>query len=84
MQRRDTDKLLDALRDGRWHKAEDLQRVVGLDARKTKLILAFMNEFKLTETDQKTNKVRLSHLTKTFLEKLNNTDPKKPYEEITA
>jgi DNA-binding IclR family transcriptional regulator len=84
MQRRDTDKLLDTLRDGRWHKTEELQQAAGLDARKTRLILAFMNEFKLTETDKKTNKVRLSRLTKQFLEKLNDTDPTKSYEEITA
>jgi DNA-binding IclR family transcriptional regulator len=84
MQRRDTDKLLDALRDGRWHKTEELQQATGLDARKTKLILSFMNEFNLIETDKKTDQVRLSRLTKRFLEKLNDTDPTKPYEEITA
>jgi DNA-binding IclR family transcriptional regulator len=84
MQRRDTDKLLEALRNGRWHKTEELQKATGLDTRKTKLILAFMNEFNLIETDKKTSQVRLSRLTKQFLEKLNETDPKKSYEEITA
>jgi hypothetical protein len=78
------DKLLDSLKDGRWHSAEEVQQASGLDARRTKLILSFMNEFNLIQTDKKTNKIRLSRLTKQFLEKLNETDPKKSYEEITA
>ena len=84
MQRRDTDKLLDALKDGRWHKTEDVQHATGLDAKKTKLILSFMNEFNLVQMDEKTNKIRLCRLTKQFLEKLNDINPTKPYEEITA
>jgi DNA-binding IclR family transcriptional regulator len=84
MQRQFTDRLLDALKDGKWHRVEDVQHATGLDARKTKLILSFMKEFNLIETNKKTDQVRLSHLTKQFLEKLNNTDPAKSYEEITA
>jgi hypothetical protein len=84
MQRQDTDKLLDALKDGRWHRTEDVQHATGLGARKTKLILSFMNKFDLIQTDEKTNKIRLSRLTKQFLEKLDDTDPAKSYEEITA
>jgi hypothetical protein len=84
MQRRDPDKLLDALKDGRWHRTEDVQHATRLDAEKTKLILSFMNTFKFIETDKKTNKIRLSRLTKQFLEKLNDADPAESYEEMTA
>jgi len=84
MQRQNTDKLLDALKDGRWHNEEDVQHATELDTRKTKLILSFMNEFNLIHTDRKTNQVRLSSLTKKFLEKLNDTGHGESYEKITA
>lgn len=84
MQMQCADKLLYALKDGRWHKAEDVQHMTGLDAKKMKLMLSFMNEFNLIETDKKVNQVRLSRLTKQFLKKLNESDPRESYEEITA
>jgi len=84
MQNLCTDKLLDALKDGRWHKAEEVQHSGGLDSRRMNLVLSFMNEFNLIQTDKKTHKIRLSRLTKEFLEKLNHIDATKSYEEITA
>lgn len=74
------DKVLDVLKDGKWHTPEEITNRTRIEEPKIKLITSFIQRFQFIQIDKK-GKIKLTSLTKKFLEK---TDPAPFYEEITA
>jgi len=84
MEKQDIDKLLDALRDGKWHTQKQIVQETGIEEYKAKLIIAFLRRFQFIQTHKKTRKIKLNILTRQFLEKLANPKSSSFYEEMIA
>jgi predicted transcriptional regulator len=85
MEKQDVDKLLDVLKDGKWHSIEQIVQKTGIEEYKAKLVISFLEQFHFVHTDKKTGKIKLTALTKQFLEKLeDHTRPSSFYEEMIA
>ncbi|HVP26266.1 MAG TPA: hypothetical protein VMT26_01195 [Candidatus Bathyarchaeia archaeon] len=83
MDKQATDRILDALKNGRYHTPKEITEKAAMEERKVRLIIAFLEKFQFIDIDKNGN-IKLSNLTKQFLQKLNETDPTSSYEEITA
>jgi DNA-binding IclR family transcriptional regulator len=77
------DKLIDALKDGKWHSIEQIVQKTGIEKPKAKLVIAFLEQFQFIERDKR--KIKLNPLTKQLLEKLEDSDNASSfYEEMIA
>jgi len=83
MDKQAIDKILDALKNGRYHAPKEITEKIGIKEPKVRLIIAFLEEFQFIDADKDGN-IKLNALTKQFLHKLDETDPTSSYEEITA
>lgn len=84
MEKQDGDKLLDVLKDGKWHTAKEIMDKTRIEEHKEKLLMSFLREFEFIQADKKADRMRLNPSTKEFLEKLGKINPTSSYEEITA
>lgn len=83
MDKQAIDIILDTLKNGKQHTLEEITKKTGIKEPKIRLIIAFLQKFQFIEIDKSGN-IKLSILTKQFLDKLDKTDPTAFYEEITA
>lgn len=83
MDKQATDRILETLKNGRYHTLKEITEKTAMEERKVRLIIAFLEKFQFINVDKNEN-IKLSTLTKQFLHKLNETDPTSSYEEITA
>ena len=77
------DQILITLKDGKQHTPSEIAQKTGIKEPKIRLAIAFLQEFQFIEADKNGN-IKLNHLTREFLNKLDKTDPDSSYEEITA
>ncbi|MBX5327265.1 MAG: hypothetical protein ACQXXH_01640 [Candidatus Bathyarchaeia archaeon] len=78
------DALFEGLRDGKWHSLNEIARKTDLDEEKTKLIIAFLEEFNFIQINTENKKIKLDALTHRFLEKIEKHETDTRYQEITA
>jgi DNA-binding IclR family transcriptional regulator len=84
MDKQTIDKILDALKNGNQHTLLEITEKTNIQEPKAKLIVSFLQKFQFVQVDKRNGKIRLSSLTRQFLEKLDKHDPTAFYEEITA
>jgi hypothetical protein len=84
MEKQDVDKLIDALKDGKWHTQQQIVQKTGVEEYKAKLVLAFLRRFQFIQTDRKTRNIKLTLLTRQLLEKLANPKALSFYEDMIA
>ncbi len=52
--------ILDLLSDGKWHRFEELQQVLGLNECKVQEVTAFLNEYDFVIVDEEHGKVKVN------------------------
>jgi Ca2+-binding EF-hand superfamily protein len=77
------DKILDTIKTRRFTTLKEITRQTGIKEPRIRLIIAFLEKFQFIDVDKDGN-IKLNALIKQFLAKLEKTDPKSSYEEITA
>jgi hypothetical protein len=83
MGKQDIDKLLEALTDGKWHTLEEIVQKTGIEEYRAKLVISFLQQFQFIQIDKKNGKIKLSTLTRRFLEKLGDPNEASSfYEEM--
>lgn len=83
MNKQAIDKILDILKNGKQHTLEEITEKTGIKEPKVRIITAFLQKFQFIKVNKNGN-IKLRALIKQFLDKLDKTDPKPSYEEITA
>jgi hypothetical protein len=78
-----TDKILDTLKNGEYHTLEEITQKTAAKTHKARLVIEFLQKFQFIEIN-KNEKIKLTTLTKQFLDNLDEAGSAPFYEEITA
>jgi len=63
------DKILEPLKDGKWHHLKEINEAVGLPEDKMEEIMRFLAKYRLIQLDRNSNKARLTSSVLEFLKK---------------
>jgi hypothetical protein len=83
MDKQATDKILNTLKNGEYHTLQEITQKTASKEPNARLIIEFLQKFQFIQID-KNQKIKLSTLTKQFLDKLDEAGSAPFYEEITA
>ena len=62
------DAVLRLLKDGEWHDLEEIVKRLALQEFRVEMIVSFLSDYGFIEFDKKSRKVKLSSLTRSFID----------------
>lgn len=64
------DQILLLLKDGNWHKLEEIMQIVSLSQDKTEKIVSFLNEYEFVDLRDNSKEVKIQSTIREFIKEI--------------